>query len=92
MLEELGTAKFNWEKVLLQALDLPLGPSIVISSDTLLELLRLDIAKKLKMDLFAISLLGTTIQDGGIGERSDQTCNVMLILNPKSKNKKINGK
>jgi len=26
-------------------------------------------AEELKMDLFAISLLGTTIQDGGIGER-----------------------
>ena len=52
-------------------MDLSLGPSIVMSSDTLLESLGLDIAEELKMDLFAISLLGATIQDGGIEERSD---------------------
>ena len=44
-------------------LDLPLGPSMVMSSDTLLESLELDIVEELKMDLFTISLLDTTIQD-----------------------------
>jgi len=42
-----------------------------MSSDTLLELLGLNIAEELKMDLFTISLLGTTIQDSSIEERSD---------------------
>jgi len=55
-----------------------------MSSDILLELLGLDIAEELKMDLFAISLLDATIQDGGIGERSD----VWLTSNSKSKMRK----
>jgi len=42
-----------------------------MSSDTLLELLGLDIAEELKMDLFTISLLDATIQDSSIEERSD---------------------
>ena len=57
---------------------------MVMSSDILLELLGLDIAEELKMDLFAISLLDATIQDGGIGERSD----VWLTSNSKSKMRK----
>ena len=51
-------------------LDLPLGLSMLMSSNTLLVLLRLDIADKVKWYLFTISLLGTTIQDGGIEERN----------------------
>ena len=47
-------------------LDLPLRPFMLMSSDTLLVSLGLDIAEELKWCLFAISLLGTTIQDGGI--------------------------
>jgi len=42
-----------------------------MSSDILLELLGLDIAEELKIDLFAISLLGTIIQDGSIEERNN---------------------
>ena len=78
----LDTAEFNQEEVLLQVLDLPLGLSMVISLDTLLELLGLDIAKELKMDLFTISLLDATIQDSGIEERSNAKCdhNITLTL------------
>ena len=36
----------------------------------LLESYGLDMAEELKIDLFIISLLGTTIQDNGIRERS----------------------
>jgi len=57
---------------------------MVMSSDILLESLGLNIAEELKMDLFAISLLDATIQDGSIGERS----NVWLTSNPKSKIRK----
>jgi len=59
------------EEFLLMILDLPLGLSMLMSSNTLLVLLRLDIAKELKGYLFVIFLLGATIQDGGIEERSD---------------------
>jgi len=47
---------------------------MVIFSDTLLELLGLDIAKELKINLLTISLLGATIQDDGIEERSNDSC------------------
>jgi len=47
---------------------------MVIFSDTLLELLGLDITKELKINLLTISLLGATIQDGGIEERSNDSC------------------
>ena len=55
-------------------MDLSLGLFMVIFSDTLLELLGLDIAKELKINLLTISLLGATIQDGGIEERSNDSC------------------
>ena len=58
-------------------LDLPLGLSMLMSSDTLLVSLRLDIAEELKGYLFTISPLGATIQDGGIEERS--TCYTNLL-------------
>ena len=57
---------------------------MVMSSDILLESLRLNIAEELKMYLFKISLLDATIQDGSIRERND----VWLTSNPKSKMRK----
>jgi len=63
------------EEFLLIILNLPLKSSMLMSSNTLLVSLRLDIVEGVKLYLFVISLLGTTIQDGGIEERSD---NVML--------------
>ena len=66
----LETVKCSLKKFLLTILDLPLGLSILMSSNTLLVSLRLDIAEELKGYLFTISLLGTTIQDSGIEKRS----------------------
>ena len=65
---------------MLQVLNLPLRPSMIMSSDTLLESLELDIVEELKMDLFTISLLGTTIQDSGIEERSNNCTLIYLYL------------
>lgn len=51
--------------------DLPLGTPIWISSETLLESIRLDMAEEVvKEFIFANSLLSTTIQDSGIKEKS----------------------
>ena len=45
---------------------------MVMSSETLFESLRLDMAEEKKEFLFIISLLGTTIQDGGIEKRNNK--------------------
>jgi len=66
----LEAVEYSLEKFLLIMLDLPLGPSMLMSSNTLLVSLRLDIVEELKGYLFTISLLGPTIQDSGIEERS----------------------
>jgi len=42
-----------------------------------------------KENLFANFPIGATIQDGGKRKRNTVICNVILTLNPKSKNKKI---
>jgi len=73
--EVLELAKDFLEKFLLTTLNLPLELSMLMSSNTLLISLRLDIVEEVKLYLFVISLLGATIQDGGIEERSN---NVML--------------
>jgi len=44
---------------------------MLMSSNILLVLLRLDIAEGVKLYLFTISLLGATIQDDSIEERSN---------------------
>jgi len=45
---------------------------MLISSEMLLASTRLDIAEKLRKEfVFAISLLGTTIQDGSMKEKSN---------------------
>ena len=51
-------------------------------------------AEGIVKNLFATTLLGTTIQDSGTRARSKLTVmyNVMLTPNPKLENKKINGK
>ena len=60
------------ELIGLGAIDLPLVSSILMSSERLWTSTELDIAEMLKGKiLFAISLLGATIQDGGMKERSD---------------------
>jgi len=73
----LEAVKCSLEEFLLTILDLPLGLSMLISSDTLLVSLRLDIAEELKGYLFTIFLLGATIQDGGIEERSTHYTNLL---------------
>jgi len=67
----LEAVECSLKEFLLMMLDLPLELSLLMSSNMLLLLLRLDIAEELKWYLFAISLLGATIQDGGIEERSN---------------------
>ena len=57
----LETVECSLEKFWLIMLDLPLGLFMLMSSDTLLVSLRLDIAEELKGYLFTISLLDTTI-------------------------------
>jgi len=60
------------ELIGLSAIDLSLISSILMSFERLWTSTELDIAEMLKRkNLFAISLLGATIQDGGIKERSD---------------------
>ena len=60
------------ELIGLSAIDLPLVSSILTSSERLWTSTELDIAEMLQgKNLFTISLLGTTIQDGGMKERSD---------------------
>jgi len=53
-------------------MDLPLGAPIGIFSEPALDSTGLDMADvEVKMFEFTISLLGTTIQDGGMRERSN---------------------
>ena len=57
---------------MLEILDLPLETPTWISLEMTLDSIGLDMAKvKENMFEFIISLLGTTIQDGGMRERSD---------------------
>jgi len=64
--------KVALELIGLSAIDLSLISSILTSSERLWTSTELDIAEMLKgKNLFAISLLGATIQDGGMKERSD---------------------
>ena len=69
------------ELIGLGVLDLPLVLSILMSSERLLTSTELDIAKMLKgKSLFAISLLGTTIQDGGMKERSNVALEYLMFI------------
>ena len=64
---------------MLETLDLPLGTPIWIFSKTTLNSTELDMAGvEENMFEFAISLLGTTIQDGGMRERILQTQNLRV--------------
>ena len=57
---------------MLTTLNMPLGAPIWISSDILLKSARLDMAEKVvKGFIFAISLLGIIIQNGGMKERNN---------------------
>ena len=63
------------EELILDLGDLPLNKSILISSDPLLISVGQDIAEgDLKEFIFIISLLGATIQGGGMRERSNVYC------------------
>jgi len=71
-LESLEITEPSLEELTLDLEDLPLNRSILMSSDPLLISVRQDIAEgDLKGFIFAISLLGTTIQGGGTRERSN---------------------
>jgi len=64
--------ELSLEELTLDLGDLPLDRSILMSSDPLLISVGQDIAEgDLKGFIFAISLLGATIQGGGTRERSD---------------------
>ena len=66
----LDSMEKSLDKVL-ETLDLPLGAPIWIFSETTLDSIGLDMAEVEEiMFEFIISLLGTTIQDGGIRKRS----------------------
>ena len=68
-------AKVALKEIQLNTLNLLLSLSMLMSSEKLLISTRLDIAKMLKNNfIFAISLLGATIQDSGMKERSDIAC------------------
>jgi len=69
------------DKFALVMADLPLGAFICISSKTPLKSARLDMAKGIvKEFIFAIFLLDTIIQDGGMKERSDLRVHVVILL------------
>ena len=77
------------EELMLDLLDLSLGGPILMSSESLLITLGLDITEgMIKIFLFAISLLDTIIQDGSKKERSMLTYNIILTLILSSENKK----
>jgi len=60
-------AKDSLQRFGFDILDITLSIFIQISSEIILDLNELDIAKKVEDKfIFAISLLGTTIQDGGM--------------------------
>ena len=87
--EALDSTDNSLDKFMLVTVDLPLRAPIWISSETQLEFARLDTAEEvIKGFIFTISLLGATIQDSGMKERSDVIMyDVTLFPNPKSKNK-----
>ena len=69
------------EELILDLGDLPLNKSILISSDPLLISVGQDIAEgDLKEFIFIISLLGATIQGGGMRERSNVYCQLFVDL------------
>ena len=75
--EALDITEDSLEEFMLETVVLPLEVLIWISSEIALNLRGLDIAKiEGIMFVFTISLLGTTIQDGSMKERSN-ICNVM---------------
>ena len=77
MEEALDITEDSLIEFMLETVVLPLGVHIWMFSETALDLRELDIAEIEEiMFVFIISLLGATIQDDGMKERSD-ICNVM---------------
>ena len=74
--EALNSIEDSLDKLVLETLDLPLEAPICISSETTLDFTGLDMAEvEERMFEFTISLLGATIQDSGMKERSiGQSC------------------
>ena len=72
MEDTLDSTNESLEKFVLALMVLPLGASMLMSSNTPLISQGLDMAEvEAKRFVFAISLLDTTIQDGGMKERGD---------------------
>ena len=72
MEDTLDSTNESLEKFVLAMMVLPLGASMLMSSNTPLISQGLDMAEvEAKRFVFAISLLDTTIQDGGMKERGD---------------------
>ena len=75
--ERFDITKDSLEGFQIDDLDLPLGLSMLTSSEMALTSSKWCIAKVWKEDfIFANSLLGTTIQDGGMKERSNEKSGV----------------
>ena len=78
--EALDITEDSLKEFILEMIVLPLGTSIWVSLETALDLKGLDIAEiKEIIFVFAISLLDTTIQDGGMKERSND-CYLIYII------------
>ena len=72
MEDTLDSTNESLEKFVLAMMVLPLGAFMLMSSNTPLISQGLDMAEvEAKRFVFAISLLDTTIQDGGMKERGD---------------------
>jgi len=77
--DTLDSTEDSLDELVLETIDLPLGAPIGTSSEPALDFTGLDMAEvEVKMFEFAISLLGATIQDGGMRERS----NIIQVLEP----------
>jgi len=77
--DTLDSTEDSLDELVLETTDLPLGASIGTSSELALDFTGLDMAEvEVKMFEFTISLLGATIQDGGMRERS----NIIQVLEP----------
>jgi len=93
--EDLESVEDSLEELTLNLLDLSLRGPMLMSSESLLITLELDIAEEMiKRFLFAIFLLGATIQDGGKKERSMVTekHGHMTLYQPKERKSKIKEK
>ena len=71
MEDTLDSIKDSFDELVLKMMNLPLGAPISTSSEIALDSIKLNMADvEVKIFKFTISLLDTTIKDGGMRERS----------------------